>query len=82
MFDALQYPFIQNAFLTSTLIAIIAPVVGYFLIIRGLTFAGHALSHIGFAGAAGAVLLGIDPIFGLLFFTIIAGLGIFRERTT
>jgi len=41
-----------------------------------LTFAGHALSHIGFAGAAGAVLLGIDPVFGLLVFTVIAGIGI------
>lgn len=76
MFDVLQYSFIQNAFIASTFVAIIAAIVGYFLLIRGLTFAGHALSHIGFAGAAGAVLLGIDPVFGLLVFTIIAGVGI------
>src|ERR1700757_1451504 len=76
MFDILQYSFIQNAFIASTLVAIIAAFVGYFLLIRGLTFAGHALSHIGFAGAAGAVLLGLDPIVGLLVFTIIAGIGI------
>jgi len=76
MFDFLQYSFIQNAFLASAFVAVIAAVVGYFLLIRGLTFAGHALSHIGFAGAAGAVLLGIDPVFGLLFFTILAGIGI------
>src|SRR5579884_2977539 len=76
MFDLLQYSFIQNAFLTGTIVAIIAAVVGYFLVVRGLTFAGHALSHIGFAGAAGAVLLGLDPVFGLLIFTISAGIGI------
>ena len=76
MFDLLQYAFIQNAFLTGTIVATVAAVVGYFLVVRGLTFAGHALSHIGFAGAAGAVLLGLDPVFGLLIFTISAGIGI------
>ncbi len=76
MFDLLQYSFIQNAFFASFFVAIIAAIVGYFLLIRGLTFAGHALSHIGFAGAAGAVLLGIDPVIGLLVFTILAGTGI------
>jgi len=76
MFDVLQYSFIQNAFIASTFVAIIAAFVGYFLLIRGLTFAGHALSHIGFAGAAGAVFFGIDPVFGLLVFTILTGIGI------
>src|SRR5579863_4752849 len=76
MFDILQYSFIQNAFIASTFVAIIAAFVGYFLLIRGLTFAGHALSHIGFAGAAGAVFLGVDPIIGLLVFTILSGIGI------
>ena len=76
MFDILQYPFIQNALLAGTLVALVAAIVGYFLLVRGLTFAGHALSHIGFAGAAGAVLLGIDPVIGLLVFTIGAGIGI------
>jgi zinc/manganese transport system permease protein len=69
MFDILQYTFIQNAFLAGSLVAVVAAIMGYFLIVRGLTFAGHALSHIGFAGAAGAVLLGIDPVLGLLVFT-------------
>jgi zinc/manganese transport system permease protein len=49
---------------------------GYFLIVRGLTFAGHALPNIGFAGAAGAVLLGVDPVTGLLAFTISAAIAI------
>lgn len=76
MFELLQYSFIQNAFIASTFVAIVAAVVGYFLLIRGLTFAGHALAHIGFAGAAGAVLLGVDPVYGLLAFTVAAGIGI------
>ena len=53
-----------------------AAMLGYFLVIRGLSFAGHALSNIGFAGAAGAVLLGVHPVYGLLTFTVAAGLAI------
>jgi zinc/manganese transport system permease protein len=76
MFDILQYPFIQNALLAGSLVAVVAAIMGYFLIVRGLTFAAHALPNIGFAGAAGAVLLGLDPVLGLFAFTIGAGIGI------
>jgi zinc/manganese transport system permease protein len=76
MFDIFQYEFIQNAFMAGTCVAIVAAIMGYFLIVRGLTFAGHALPNIGFAGAAGAVLLGIDPVIGLLAFTISAAIAI------
>lgn len=86
MFNILQYSFIQNAFIASFFVSIVAAVVGYFILIRKLTFAGHAFSHVGFAGAAGAVWLGINPLSGLLFFTIAAAIGIgslgeqFHER--
>jgi zinc/manganese transport system permease protein len=76
MFSIFQYTFIQNAFFAGSLVAIVGGFVGYFLITRGLTFAGHALSHIGFAGAAAALVVGVDPIFGLLVFTIVSGIGI------
>ncbi|HEY5003643.1 MAG TPA: metal ABC transporter permease [Ktedonobacteraceae bacterium] len=76
MFVLFQLPFVQHALLTGTCVAIVSAVVGYFLVSRGLTFAGHALSHIGFAGAAGAVLLGLNPLAGLLVFTIGASVGI------
>lgn len=76
MVDILQYSFIQNAFIASFFVSVVAAVVGYFILVRGLTFAGHAFSHVGFAGAAGAVWLGIDPLWGLLFFTIAAATAI------
>lgn len=76
MLDILQYSFIQNAFIASFFVSVVAAVVGYFMLVRGLTFAGHAFSHVGFAGAAGAVWLGINPIYGLLAFTIAAAIGI------
>jgi zinc/manganese transport system permease protein len=70
------YPFMQHAFEAGTLVAIVAGIVGYFVVLRRLSFAAHALSHIGFAGAAGAVLLGLNPLVGLLAFTSGGGLGI------
>lgn len=70
-----QYAFMRNAFAAGTIVAVIAGVVGYFVVLRSLSFAGHALSHIGFAGATGAVVLGVNPIFGLLAFTVGSALG-------
>jgi zinc/manganese transport system permease protein len=76
MLDMLSITFVQNALLTGTCVALVSAFIGYFLVVRRLTFAGHALSHIGFAGAAGAVLLGLPPLAGLLAFTTGAGVGI------
>jgi zinc/manganese transport system permease protein len=65
-----QYAFMRNAFAAGTVVAIVAGIVGYFVILRNLSFAGHALSHSGFAGATGAVVMGASPVSGLLVFTI------------
>jgi zinc/manganese transport system permease protein len=74
--DMLQYPFMQHAFAAGTIIAVIAGVMGYFVVLRGMAFASHTLANIGFAGAAGAALLGVNPAFGLLAFTAAGALGI------
>lgn len=71
-----QYQFMVNAFMAGTVVAIVAGAIGYFVVLRGSAFAAHALSHIGFAGATGAVVLAINPIFGLLAFTMGSGMAI------
>src|SRR5438132_3791250 len=71
--ELFRYAFMQHAFEAGTIVAVTAGVIGYFVVLRGLSFAAHALSHIGFAGATGAVLLGAAPIVGLLAFTMSAG---------
>ena len=78
----LTYSFMQNAFAASGIVAVVAGVVGFFLVLRGQTFAGHALSHVGFAGATGAVLIGIPPLAGMIVFTVATGLamGALGER--
>src|SRR5579864_1386261 len=55
----LSYDFMQNAFAAATIVAILSGIVGYFLVLRSQTFAGHALAHVGFTGATGAVLIGL-----------------------
>ena len=72
----LDYDFMRNAFAAAGVAAVVSGLVGYFLVLRGQTFAGHALSHIGFAGATGAVLIGLASVWGLVGFTVAAGIGI------
>ena len=56
-----HYEFMVHAFEAGTVVAIVAGAIGYFVVLRGSAFAAHALSHIGFAGATGAVVLGDQP---------------------
>src|SRR5690348_16816638 len=69
------YDFMQNAFAAAGIVAVLCGLVGFFLVLRSQTFAGHALSHVGFAGATGAVLIGVSPLWGLLVMTMVAGIG-------
>lgn len=74
--ELLRFPFMQNAYLAGTIVAVTAGVVGYFMVLRGQTFAGHALSQVGFPGAAGAALLGVAPVFGVIAFCVTAAVAI------
>lgn len=69
-----EYEFMRTAFLAGAIVAVVAGPIGYFLVLRREIFAGHALSHVGFAGATGSVLIGIGPLWGLLVFTLAGGL--------
>jgi zinc/manganese transport system permease protein len=71
-----HYDFMVHAFEAGTIVAIVAGAIGYFVVLRSSAFAAHALSHIGFAGATGAVVLAVNPIFGLLVFTVGSGIAI------
>jgi zinc/manganese transport system permease protein len=75
MITMLEYDFMRNAFAAAGVAAVVSGLVGYFLVLRGQTFAGHALSHIGFAGATGAMLISVAPVWGLVGLTVAAGIG-------
>jgi zinc/manganese transport system permease protein len=78
----LEYDFMRTALAASGVAALLAGTVGFFLVLRGQTFAGHALSHVGFTGATGALLFGLSPLAGLVAFTAAAGIGmgLFGEK--
>ena len=63
--NMLSFAFMRNAFVAGTASALVAGLIGYFVVLRASSFAAHAISHIGFAGAAGAVLIGINPVLGV-----------------
>jgi zinc/manganese transport system permease protein len=78
----LEYDFMRSAFMAGGIVAVVSGAIGCFLILRNLTFAGHALSHVGFAGATGAALIGTSPLWGLLALTLVAAvaMGALGER--
>jgi zinc/manganese transport system permease protein len=68
--------FMINAWVTATIVAVVAGVVGYFVVLRGEAFPAHAIPKGAFAGAAGAALLGISTLIGLAVFSLLGALAI------
>ncbi len=68
--------FMVNAWQTATIVAVVAGVVGFFVVLRGAAFPAHAIPNGAFAGAAGASLVGFNPLLGLGVFSVLAALGI------
>jgi zinc/manganese transport system permease protein len=66
----------MNTWIAATAVAVIAGVTGFFAVLRGSTFAAHAIPNGAFAGAAGASLLGLNVITGLAVFSVAGALGI------
>lgn len=71
----LAVDFMRTSFLSGSLIAVTCGLVGYYVLLRRLTFASDALSHVGFAGAMAAAFLGWNPFVGLFGGSIIVGVG-------
>jgi zinc/manganese transport system permease protein len=67
-------PFMLNAFRAGTVVAVLAALVGWFMVLRRQSFAGHTLALVGFPGAAGAVWLGLGLTTGYFAFCVAAAL--------
>jgi len=78
----LQTTFMQHALIGGSMVALAAGLLGYFVITRQNAFAAHALAHIGFPGATGAILIGAPVTLGLAVFCVGGGLliGLFGKR--
>src|SRR3954447_9689870 len=73
--EMLSQPFMRNAFLAGTAIALASGLVGYFLVVRAQVFTADALSHVAFTGALAALAVGLDPRWGLFAVTVLVALG-------
>jgi zinc/manganese transport system permease protein len=69
-----SYPFMVNAFRAGTIIAVVTGAIGWFMVLRRQSFAGHTLAVAGFPGAAGATLAGIPAGYGYFGFCVAAAL--------
>ncbi|MFT4068226.1 metal ABC transporter permease [Paraburkholderia sp.] len=55
--------------------ALVSAVIGVFTVMRGQSFAGHALADVSSAGGAASFLLGINPLLGFLVMAVLAAVG-------
>jgi zinc/manganese transport system permease protein len=77
MFSGLMFTgLMANTWIAASIVAVIAGMTGFFAVLRGETFAAHAIPNGAFAGAAGASLLGVNVIWGLAVVAIASALGI------
>jgi len=68
--------FMVNAWTVASIVAVVAGLVGFFVVLRGSAFVAHAIPNGSFAGAAGASLVGVNTIFGFGVFALLGALGI------
>ena len=68
--------FMVNAWIGASIVAVVAGLVGFFVVLRGSAFVAHAIPNGAFAGAAGAALVGINTIIGLGIFAVLGALGV------
>lgn len=70
MAEIFAFGFVRNAILGSLLVATVCSVIGVFVVLRGLAFAGAGIAHAAFGGIALGFLLGIDPLLSAILFCL------------
>lgn len=80
MLEILQYGFMQRAFLAGSIIGVLCPLIGIFIVLRRMSLIGDSLSHVALAGVAAGILAGVYPLSMSLVFSVIAALAIEKLR--
>jgi zinc/manganese transport system permease protein len=65
--------FVHTALWAGAVAAVVSGAIGIFVVARGMSFAVHAISELGFTGAAGALVIGINPVLGILGGSLLVG---------
>jgi zinc/manganese transport system permease protein len=76
--EVFEYHFMVNALLAGSVVAVMAGLLGWFMVLRREAFAGHTLSMMAFPGASGAALIGVPAAWGYFVFCVAGGLAIGR----
>lgn len=66
-------PFVHTALWAGAVVAVVSGAIGVFVVARGMSFAVHAISELGFTGATGALVIGIDPVIGIFGGSLLVG---------
>lgn len=81
IFEILQYDFMVRAFLAGIIVSLIAPLMGFFLVIRKFSLMVDTLAHISLVGVAGSLLFQLNPLFGAMLVSVGAGIAMDRLRS-
>jgi zinc transport system permease protein len=81
IFEILQYDFMVRAFVAGIIVSLIAPLMGFFLVIRKFSLMVDTLAHISLVGVAGSLLFQFNPLFGAMLVSVGAGIAMDRLRS-
>lgn len=82
MFEIFHYSFMIRAFIAGIIIAVIAPLIGSFLVVRRFSLVADTLAHIALAGVAIGILTKIQPLIATVATTMIVAVFIERIRVS
>lgn len=82
MLEIFQYDFMVRAFIAGLIIAILAPAIGVFLVVRRYSMLADTLAHVSLLGVATGVLFNFNPVLGALVVSTLAAFGMERLRET
>ncbi|MDI9394593.1 MAG: metal ABC transporter permease [Euryarchaeota archaeon] len=74
MFDLLQYTFIQNALIAAVLASVACGIIGSYVVVKKIVFISGGIAHASFGGVGLGYYLGINPMFGVLPFSLLSAL--------
>ena len=77
----LEADFMRLAFAAGTVVGVLAPAIGFFLVQRRMSLVGDGIGHAAFAGVAAGYLFGISPVATALVASVLAAVGIEWLRT-
>ena len=73
-FEIFQYGFMVRAFIAGFVVSLIAPMIGFFLVIRKFSLLVDTLAHVSLVGVAGGLLFQFSPLLGAVVISVIAGI--------